>query len=94
MSRRSRTIPTTCVRHGTAGFTNLRVTQRGGDIELDPHVDGGCVLRLNETAATSLLKTLGELLGAEADTTPIPPPLTPPDFGVSLKPLGVLNPHP
>ncbi|MGH3975902.1 MAG: hypothetical protein ACRDS9_21610 [Pseudonocardiaceae bacterium] len=59
-----RVISTTCTRHGgTPGFTNLVVRKRAGEIELDPHVDGSCVLKLNETAATQLFDVLEEWLG-------------------------------
>lgn len=59
-----RAIPVTCTQHGgTPGFTNLVITQRDGDIELDPHVDRGCVLLLDETGARALSRALQELLG-------------------------------
>ncbi len=62
-SRDRRTIPTTCRTHGAAGFCNLRVSKVNGNIVLDPHVDGSCVLELNEAAATALFDVLGEWLG-------------------------------
>jgi hypothetical protein len=56
-------ISVTCSVHGgTPGFTNLMVSKRDGDIVLDPHVTGACVIVLNETAATALFDFLGELL--------------------------------
>lgn len=59
-----RTIPTTCRTHGgPRGFTNLRVSKVNGDIVLDPHVTGACVIVLDETAATALFDALGEWLG-------------------------------
>lgn len=59
-----RVIPTTCTKHGgTPGFTNLVVRKRAGEIELDPHVDGSCVLSLDEAAATQLFAVFEEWLG-------------------------------
>jgi hypothetical protein len=59
-----RVIAATCTKHaGERGFTNLVVTRRDGDIELDPHVAGSCVITLDETAATALFDLLGEWLG-------------------------------
>ena len=46
-----------------AGFCNLIVSKVDGDIELDPHVDGCCLLTLNEDAATELRDVLTEWLG-------------------------------
>jgi hypothetical protein len=57
------TIPTTCHIHGCRGFCNLRVSKIDGEIVLNPHVDGSCVLRLDRTAATQLFDTLGKWLG-------------------------------
>ncbi len=56
------TILATCQAHGARGFCNLRVSKAGGDIVLDPHVSGGCVVVLDEAAATALLHVLGEWL--------------------------------
>jgi hypothetical protein len=53
-----RTIPTTCQIHGCRGFCNLRVSKIDGEIVLNSHVDGSCVLRLDRTAATQLLTLL------------------------------------
>ncbi|MGH3997808.1 MAG: hypothetical protein ACRDTJ_10140 [Pseudonocardiaceae bacterium] len=61
--RNHRTIPTTCQTHGTRGFCNLRVTKVNGEIELDPHVAGACVIRLDRTAAVQLFDLIGEWLG-------------------------------
>jgi hypothetical protein len=59
-----RTIPVTCQTHGgSRGFCNLRVRRQGGDIVLDPHVTGACVIVLDEAAATELFDLLGEWLG-------------------------------
>ncbi len=63
VSAEHRTISTTCQIHGSKGFCNLRVTKIDGEIVLNPHVDGSCVLRLDETAATQLFDMLGEWLG-------------------------------
>lgn len=44
-SAQGRTIPVTCETHGGCrGFGNLRVRRQGGDIVLDPHVTGACVI--------------------------------------------------
>lgn len=59
-----RTIPATCRIHGgPQGFCNLRVSKANGDIVLDPHVSGACVIVLDETAAAALFDALGEWLG-------------------------------
>jgi hypothetical protein len=60
-----RTIPVTCriAGHSCRGFCNLRVTKIGGDIELDPHVTGACVIVLDETAAAALFDVLRQWLG-------------------------------
>ncbi|MDQ3760658.1 MAG: hypothetical protein M3460_02880 [Actinomycetota bacterium] len=57
-----RAIPITCTKHGTPGFTNLVVRTHGDQIELDPHVDGSCVLRLKENSARVLFEALAEWL--------------------------------
>lgn len=63
-SRRRVVIPATCQQHqGSRGFTNLSVTIRGGEIVLDPHVVGSCVISFDENGATTLRDTLTELLG-------------------------------
>jgi hypothetical protein len=48
---------------GARGFTNLVVTRRDGDIELDPHATGACVISLDESGARDLCETLTEWLG-------------------------------
>jgi hypothetical protein len=46
------------------GFTNLVVTKRrDGDVELDPHVAGCCLVRLDEDGARVLSEALQEWLG-------------------------------
>jgi hypothetical protein len=63
-SRRRVVIPATCQQHrGARGFTNLLVTTRGGEIVLDPHAVGSCVISLDEDGATTLRDTLTKLLG-------------------------------
>lgn len=63
-SRDDRTIPVTCTTCSSGrGFCNLRVTKVNGDIVLDPHVTGSCVIVLDEAAATALFDLLGEWLG-------------------------------
>jgi hypothetical protein len=62
--RTRKVIHATCTKHGGArGFTNLVLTKRGGEIELDPHATGACVLRLDEDAATVVRDTITEWLG-------------------------------
>jgi hypothetical protein len=63
--RNRRTIPTTCQTHGGCrGFCNLGVAKTpDGEIVLDPHITGGCVIVLDETAAAALFDALGEWLG-------------------------------
>lgn len=62
--RNRRVIHAHCTRHGgTPGFTNLVVSKRNGDIELDPHVDRSCVITLDEPGATELRDALTEWLG-------------------------------
>jgi hypothetical protein len=59
-----RVIDVHCSQHGgPRGFTNLAATKRDDLIELDPHVTGGCVIILDEKAATELFDTLEEWLG-------------------------------
>ena len=56
----SRTIPVNCVPHrGTRGFATLMVGQRGEEIVLDVQVTGGCMIILDEAAATALFDVLG-----------------------------------
>lgn len=64
MSERRVVIPASCAAHGgPAGFTNLVIRKLDGEIELDPHADGSCVLRFDEDAATTLRDILIEWLG-------------------------------
>jgi hypothetical protein len=63
MSADDRTISITCQIHGSRGFCNLRVNKVNGEIVLNPHVDGSCVLSFDEAAATQLFDILGEWLG-------------------------------
>lgn len=64
MSANLQLIMCSCAVHrGPAGFCNLIVSKVDGDIELDPHVDGCCLLTLNEDAATELRDVLTEWLG-------------------------------
>jgi hypothetical protein len=59
-----RVIDVSCTVHGGArGFVPLVVTKRDSDIELNPHATNGCVIILNEKAATELFDALGEWLG-------------------------------
>lgn len=59
-----RLIHVTCsVHRGPAGFANLVVRKLDGQIELDPHVTGACVLLLDEDGARLLHETLGDWLG-------------------------------
>ncbi|HKR48158.1 MAG TPA: hypothetical protein VJT72_01035, partial [Pseudonocardiaceae bacterium] len=48
----------------------LVVTRRDGDIELDPHATGACVVRLDESGARDLCETLMEWLGLRSWTAP------------------------
>ncbi len=59
-----RVIHASCALHrGPAGFANLVVRKLDGTIELDPHVDRGCVILLDETGARVLSEALVEWLG-------------------------------
>jgi hypothetical protein len=51
------------VHRGPAGFCNLVASKGVETIELDPHVDGCCLLTLDEDAATELRDALTEWLG-------------------------------
>jgi hypothetical protein len=62
-SRRRVVIPATCHQHRGVGCTNFLVTLRGGEIVLDPHVDGSCVITLDEKGASTLRDTLTQWLG-------------------------------
>jgi hypothetical protein len=48
---------------GAVGFVNLVVSKRSGEIELDPHADGSCLLTLSEDEACALRDVLIEWLG-------------------------------
>lgn len=57
-------IPATCTTHGgPVGYTNLLVSKRNGSVELDPHVTGSCVIRLDEDGTRTLCEVLTEWLG-------------------------------
>jgi hypothetical protein len=60
-----RAIPVTCGMHqGPRGFANLVVERKpNGDIVLDMHVAGACVIILDKDAATALFDVLGKWLG-------------------------------
>jgi hypothetical protein len=45
------------------GFANVVLTKRGGQIELDPHVTGCCVITFDKDAATAVRDTITEWLG-------------------------------
>lgn len=63
-TRQRKVIPTTCSVHGGGrGYTNLAVSQIDGEIVLDPHLTGGCVIVFEEKAAKALLGVLQEWLG-------------------------------
>lgn len=64
MSDIRRVIHVTCTQHGGArGFANLVARKLEGEIELDPHVDGCCVILFDEDAACVLRDVLAEWLG-------------------------------
>ncbi len=59
-----RVIHASCSVHGGCrGFTNLAVSKLDGEIMLDPHVTGACVITLDESGATVLRDLLTEWLG-------------------------------
>jgi hypothetical protein len=54
-----RAIPAHCTLHGgTPGFTNLVVSKLDGGIQFDPHVDGSCLITLDENSAYLLFEVL------------------------------------
>jgi hypothetical protein len=57
-------IPVTCALHkGPQGFANLVVERKpDGDIVLDMHVTGACIIILDEAGATALFDVLGKWL--------------------------------
>jgi hypothetical protein len=62
--RNRKVIHATCALHrGPAGFTNVVLTKRDGEIELDPHVTGCCVITFDEDAATAVRDTITQWLG-------------------------------
>ena len=62
--KNDRTVPATCQTHrGCRGFCNLRMTKVNGEIVLDPHVAGCCVISFDENQATTVRDTLTEWLG-------------------------------
>lgn len=61
---RRKVILVSCTMHGGArGFTNLVMRKLEGEIELDPHATGACLLRLDEQAATAVRDAFTEWLG-------------------------------
>jgi hypothetical protein len=59
-----RVIDIYCSTHGGArGFTPLVCTKVEDTIIIDPHATGGCVLYLDERAASELFDLLAEWLG-------------------------------
>jgi len=57
-------IHATCALHrGPAGFANVVVSKRDGQIQIDCHVDGSCVLTLDEDEAIALRDALIAWLG-------------------------------
>ncbi|MGH3669862.1 MAG: hypothetical protein ACRDSH_04405, partial [Pseudonocardiaceae bacterium] len=64
LNQRRKVIHASCwVHQGAVGFTNLVVSHRDGEIELNPHVDGSCRLTLDEDEACALRDALTEWLG-------------------------------
>ena len=58
------TIGTTCgTCPGSRGFCNLGMSKIGGQIVLDPHVAGSCVIWLDEDEARAMRDQLTEWLG-------------------------------
>jgi hypothetical protein len=59
-----RVIHVSCLQHGGArGFTNLVASKLEGQIELNPHLDGSCVILLDEDGVCVLRDVLTEWLG-------------------------------
>jgi len=57
--RRRVVLHASCPVHQSAlGFANVAVRRRGGLIKLDCHLDGSCLLTLDEDAATRLRDVL------------------------------------
>lgn len=62
--RGRRVIHATCTKQGgSRGFANVVMSRSGGQIVLDPHVTGQCVLWLDEAEATAMRDALTEWLG-------------------------------
>ncbi|HEX5347284.1 MAG TPA: hypothetical protein VFW64_09350 [Pseudonocardiaceae bacterium] len=62
--KNDRTVPATCQTHrGCRGFCNLRMTKVNGEIVLDPHVAGCCVISFDENQATTVRDILTECFG-------------------------------
>ena len=54
-----RVIPATCTQHGgSRGFTNVLLAKIGGEIELDPHATGSCVITFDANAASAVRDTI------------------------------------
>jgi hypothetical protein len=60
-----RAIPVSCALHqGPRGFANLVVERKhNGEIVLDVHVAGACVITFDEAGARALFDVLGTWLG-------------------------------
>lgn len=59
-----RVIQATCALHpGPVGYVNLVVSKLGGEITLDAHAVGACVLTLDEDGARTLREALTDWLG-------------------------------
>ena len=59
-----RVIMCHCTVHGGAiGFTNLVISKRDGEIEMNPHATGACVIIFDEKAAAEVFDAIGEWLG-------------------------------
>jgi hypothetical protein len=59
-----RVINASCMQHGGArGFTNLVISKLNGEIELDAHATGGCVILLGEDSARAMSELILEWLG-------------------------------
>jgi hypothetical protein len=53
-----------CMVHGgPRDFTNLVLTKRDSEIEMNPYATGRCIIVLDQNAATKLFDVLGEWLG-------------------------------
>ena len=59
-----RVIMVHCAVHsGAIGFTNLVIRKRDGQIVMDPHATGACVIVFDEKAAAELFDAIGSWLG-------------------------------